>query len=61
MVKLLQMPSTMGEIESELRRRIGKEDYRFIVNLDHKKSMDVIEQLRCESVHPHPPSDYRQM
>ena len=29
-----------------------------MVNLDHKKSMDMIEQLRCKSVHPHPPSDY---
>ena len=45
-----------GEIESELRR-IGREDYRFMVNSDREKCMDMIEQLRCESVYPHPPSD----
>ena len=44
-----------GEIEL---RRIGKKDYRFMVNLDREeKSMDMIKQLRCESVYPHPPSD----
>ena len=29
-----------------------------MVNLDRNKSMDMIELLRCESVYPHPSSDY---
>ena len=28
-----------------------------MMNLDRNKSMDMIEQLKCESVYPHPPSD----
>ena len=44
----------VGELESELRR-IGKIDYRFHLDSDLEKCMEMVESVRRESLYPHPP------
>ena len=45
-----------GEVENELRR-IGMMDFKFKMDSDYEKCMTVIDELRRESIYPHPPSD----
>ena len=45
----------VGELESELRR-IGKIDYRFHLDGDLEKCMEMVESVRRESLYPHPTS-----
>ena len=46
-----------GEVENELWR-IGMTDFKFKMDSDNEKCMTVIDELRQESIYPHPPSDY---
>ena len=41
-----------GELEAELRR-VGMIDYRFKVDADREKCMDVLEEIRSQTLYPH--------
>jgi len=43
----------VGELESELRR-IGKIDYRFHLDSDLEKCMEMVESVCRESLYPYP-------
>ena len=45
-----------GEVENELRR-VGMCDFKFKADADYDRCMSVIDELRRESIYPHPPSD----
>ena len=46
-----------GEVENELRR-VGMCDFKFKADIDYDRCMSVIDELRRESIYPHPPSDW---
>ena len=48
----------IGEVEMELRR-LGREDFRFHADKDLEMCMDMIEDIRRQSIYPHPESDCR--
>ena len=46
----------VGEVEHELRR-LGKEDFRFHGDEDLDKCMEMIEDIRRQSIYPHPAAE----
>ena len=45
-----------GEVENELRRA-GMFDFKLKADTDCDRCMSVIDELRRETIYPHPPSD----
>ena len=45
-----------GEVENELRR-IGMVDFKFKMDDEYEKCMEIIDKLRRDTIYFHPPSD----